>query len=306
MIKIVNLDPEFDPYSVSNSKTELTFDFFVFKGGEPSIKFNCSWASLYPNVGDSIYITHRIHSFESVGKLMVAVDALNRLGYYTIHLVLPYFPGARQDRLMVPGEAMTSAVYVKILENLKFKSILSFDLHSDVVPGMFSVLTTRFVNNTASKFFLEAAVKVSNGKNVMLVSPDRGYEKKMKEFVSNNSTAYGYFDFIEGDKTRDVTNGNITGFKVYTDDLSGRDCLIMDDICDGGGTFIGLAKALKDKGAGKLYLAVTHAIFSKGTKELLEHFEEIHFTDSFNPYKYTEGVISKKLNQHNIKLYLPL
>jgi ribose-phosphate pyrophosphokinase len=73
----------------------------------------------------------------------------------------------------------------------------------------------------------------------------------------------------------------LEGFRVYEDDLQGKDCLIVDDICDGGGTFIGLAKELKKHNAGNLYLSVSHGIFSKGLKELNQYFTNIFTTDSF-------------------------
>ena len=86
---------------------------------------------------------------------------------------------------------------------------------------------------------------------------------------------------VECSKSRDVKTGKLSGFKVYTDDLQGRDCIIIDDICDGGGTFMGLATALKQKNVGKLYLAVSHGIFSKGFDDLAQYFDAIFTTDSF-------------------------
>ncbi|MAX71916.1 MAG: hypothetical protein CMC76_12600 [Flavobacteriaceae bacterium] len=85
------------------------------------------------------------------------------------------------------------------------------------------------------------------------------------------------------------------GFRVYEDDLQGKDCLIVDDICDGGGTFIGLAKELKKHNAGNLYLAVSHGIFSKGLEELNQYFTKIFTTDSFKTVN--EGVELLKLEK---------
>jgi ribose-phosphate pyrophosphokinase len=87
-------------------------------------------------------------------------------------------------------------------------------------------------------------------------------------------------EVVECSKSRDVKTGRLSGFKVYADDLQGRSCILVDDICDGGGTFIGLAKELKAKNAGALYLAVSHGVFSKGTDLLTEVFDHIFTTDS--------------------------
>ena len=85
---------------------------------------------------------------------------------------------------------------------------------------------------------------------------------------------------VECSKSRDVKTGQLSGFKVYADDLGGADCIIVDDICDAGGTFMGLAMELKKKNAGKLYLAVSHGIFSKGIDDLTKYFDKIFTTDS--------------------------
>ena len=78
-----------------------------------------------------------------------------------------------------------------------------------------------------------------------------------------------------------MQTGKLEGFQVYEEDLKGKTCLIVDDICDGGGTFLGMAKALKAKHAGTLYLAVSHGIFSKNLKALKQTFKAIYTTNSF-------------------------
>ena len=100
---------------------------------------------------------------------------------------------------------------------------------------------------------------------------------------------------IECSKSRDVKTGKLKGFKVYADDLQGKDCLIVDDICDGGGTFMGLAEELKNKNAGNLYLAVSHGIFSKGFDHLAEHFTKIFTTDSF------QNINNENVTQINLR-----
>ena len=80
---------------------------------------------------------------------------------------------------------------------------------------------------------------------------------------------------IRADKIRDTMTGALSGFEVYADDLTGKDVVILDDLCDGGGTFIGLAKKLREKGAAKITLYVTHGMFTKGVKDLLIYIEEV-------------------------------
>ena len=86
-------------------------------------------------------------------------------------------------------------------------------------------------------------------------------------------------------KERDLKTGALTNFKTTTENLEGLTCFIIDDICDGGGTFAGTAKMLKQRGAVKVVLVVSHGIFSKGTS--IEFVDDIYTTDSF---KQVDGV----------------
>ena len=83
-------------------------------------------------------------------------------------------------------------------------------------------------------------------------------------------------------KERDLKTGQLTNFKVFNEDLQNKTCFIIDDICDGGGTFVGTAEALKKIGAQKIILVVSHGIFSKGFD--LENIDEIYTTDSYKEF----------------------
>ncbi len=112
----------------------------------------------------------------------------------------------------------------------------------------------------------------------MIICPDAGVSKKIDNF---NHPALRANPKVFCSKHRDTVTGALSGFEAHCGDLEKRPCVIVDDICDGGGTFLGLAEELKHKNAGPLYLAVTHGIFSKGLDELLKVFSVIYTTDSF-------------------------
>jgi ribose-phosphate pyrophosphokinase len=257
---ILNLDKTFTPIAGE----EIQYESFTFSGGEPHIKINPSIDITKP-----VTITHRLNSFNDVGLLCLAVDALQRMDAIVDTLIIPYFPAARQDRVMVKGEPLSVKVYANIINGLQFKKVIVFDAHSEVTPALLNNCTI-VTNNTLVEKVLQQI-----GKDILLISPDGGALKKIYKV----SEYLGGRQVVECSKTRDVKTGKLTGFKVYADDLAGKDCLVVDDICDGGGTFIGLAKELKNKNAGKLYLVVSHGIFSKGFEEL-NCFERIFTTDS--------------------------
>lgn len=263
---ILNLDPKFAPFQ---NQEDIKFQSFTFSGGEPHIKIAPDF-----DTNKKVTITHRLNSFNDLGLLCVTVDALRRMDVKIIDLFIPYFPAARQDRVMIPGEPLSVKVYADIINGLQLNKVFVFDAHSEVTPALLNNSTV-IPNYT---FIREVLNRI--GENVKLISPDGGALKKIYKV----SEFLGGVEVVECSKSRDVKTGKLSGFKVYNDDLQGIDCLIVDDICDGGGTFVGLAEELKKKNAGKLYLAVSHGIFNKGF-EVLNCFDGIFTTNSFKDFE---------------------
>lgn len=258
-MRFLNLDPGFAPYGDS-----IRFKAFTFSGGEPHIKM------LEDVKEETVMVTARVKSFNDMGMILVSVDALRRLGAGSIQLTLPYFPGARQDRFMVKGEPLTVKVYADLINSLKLDKVIVYDPHSDVAPALLDSVQV-MSNHT----FVAEVLKDFD--DVCLVAPDAGAVKKIYE----TSRFLGGLEVVECRKSRDVRTGELSGFQVYSDDLEGKTCIVVDDICDGGGTFIGLAKELRRKNAGKLVLVVSHGIFSHGFEELLNWYASIYSTDSY-------------------------
>lgn len=266
---ILNLDPNFSPFDKGNI---IDFESFTFSGGEPHIKI------LTPiDVNQSVTVTHRIQSFNDFGLLLLAIDALQRMGIKTINVFIPYFPAARQDRVMVKGESLSVKVYTDILNAMNLNKVTVYDPHSEITPALLN--NCKVISNHS---FIEEVMKDIN-EDIILISPDGGALKKIYKLTH----ALGGIEVVECSKSRDVKTGNISDFRVYAEDLKGKSCLIIDDICDGGGTFIGLAKELKNKNAGKLYLAVSHGIFSKGLTSLSAYFDKIYSTNAFKSVEST-------------------
>lgn len=259
----LNLDAQFQPFKSENN---IQFEIFTFSGGEPHIKILTDVSNQ-----TEVTITTRIQSFNDFGLLLLAVDALRRYGVEIINVFIPYFPAARQDRVMVIGEPLSVKVYADLLNQLNLNKVTIYDPHSEVTPAVLNNCEV-ITNHLFIQKVVSALVK-----DILLISPDGGALKKIYKV----SEFLGGIPVVECSKKRNVKNGQLEGFRVYEDNLQGKDCLIVDDICDGGGTFIGLAKELKKHNAGNLYLAVSHGIFSKGLEELNQYFSRIFTTDSF-------------------------
>ena len=113
---------------------------------------------------------------------------------------------------------------------------------------------------------------------VTLICPDAGALKKTYAI----SKAFGGLEVVECSKIRDVSDGSIKGVTVHDNDLSGRNCVIFDDICDGGRTFIEIAKELRLLACHEITLYVSHGIFSKGFIELKKFINHVYTTIPFN------------------------
>lgn len=284
-MKYLNLTKGFDPFGVNDTEKvkydkTVSFESFFFNGGEPHIKLKGSKTQGTWGVGEELTITTRLNSMNDVGLLMVAVDAVkNTLYKGQLHLFTPYLPGARQDRLMVGGEPLTVKVYANIINSMNFDSVTIFDPHSDVAPAL--IENSSVVDN--HKFVNHCIVDIHSeiGEHPLrIISPDAGSNKKIDKLMISLSKSWR-LPLTKCDKHRQQSTGKLFGFEVYAEDLNGVDCVIVDDICDAGGTFMGLAEELKNKNAGDIYLIISHGIFSAGLKNLSRYFKKIYTTDSW-------------------------
>lgn len=193
-------------------------------------------------------------------------------------LTVPYFPYARADRSFDGNNMVAVGVEFSKFARQFFTEIHCEDLHSDLIPNAISIPQSRC---------LEHAISWSSDKSLedfTLCFPDAGAVKKSTQF--NN-----HLDFITCSKVRNKVNGYLSSFKIESGDPSGKDILIVDDICDGGMTFTLCAKSLLDKGAKSVSLYVTHGIFSKGLKPFDGLFKEIFVNNIIGNYVDSNDLI---------------
>ncbi|MEH4622442.1 ribose-phosphate diphosphokinase [Phytobacter diazotrophicus] len=205
------------------------------------------------------------------------VDAVRHVTDIAVsHLELAWLPWARQDRHMVNGDSFALKVFANQLNTLNFSKVFLLDPHSDAAAAAInnSVVIAQETCLMKSENLRQA---ISTGK-LMLVAPDAGALKK----IHNVAKASGARDYAILTKERDVATGNLTGFSLVSGNVAGKDVLIVDDLCDAGGTFIGSAQVLRDAGARSVSLYVTHGVFSKGVENLLNNgIDAIYTTTSF-------------------------
>ncbi len=273
---VVNLDPAFSPYGESDFKVKV----FPFPSKvEMGVKIDI------PEI-TPVTITTRLKSSDDIMTLLNATDALRQAGIKEISLFMPFVPYARQDRVMVPGEALSIKVFAKLINTQGYDRVTIFDPHSDVTPAL---IDNAYVINNHE--FVKLALK--DMENYIIISPDSGAFKKVFKVCQ----AIGYNERVAlCNKVRTLANGNIEHLSFDVQSFEGKDAVIIDDICDGGATFIALATELKKRDAGKVHLIVSHGIFSRGVNNLLNSgVDTITTTDSFKDIGAFENVRQIKL-----------
>ena len=191
-----------------------------------------------------------------IGCLLIK-DALDRISNSPVKLKLHYMPYSRQDRVCNSGEAFGLKVVANLINSAGFHSVETLDNHSDVATSLLDNVVNLDYNDilTGTELLSDIGLGV-----LTVVAPDAGSTKKIEKFGT---------EFIQCLKTRNLETGSLSGFRVLNDVVD-ADLVIVDDICDGGGTFIGLTKELYNAGAHTVQLYVTHGIFSKGLAPLYE------------------------------------
>jgi ribose-phosphate pyrophosphokinase len=261
----------------------IQYQVLTFPDGQPHIKVDT--ATIDAN-SETCRVYARISNPTDLLLVLLAKDLLYTLGLRRFSLHISYLMAARMDRSMTNGEAFSLRVVAQLLNTAGFESIHVFDAHSDVAPALLQHGLA--ISNTA---FAQAAIQHYRQQNpglpdaqLCLVSPDAGALKKVLKL----SAALGGMDVVECLKERDVKTGQLLGFKVFEENLSSKTCFIVDDICDGGGTFTGTAALLKQKGAAAVVLIVSHGIFSKGLP--LAGVDAVYCTDSYKALANGEGL----------------
>lgn len=241
-----------------------------------------------------ILLKSRLNSFKDLELIITANQCLREFGIEDVNLYVPYFLGGRSDRKF--GEGQTNYlknVICPIINSQKFNKVVVMDPHSDVLEACLDNFV-KIGNFELVQFALDSI----NDKNLTLISPDAGALKK----IFDVAVKFQIENVVTASKVRDMKTGDIIRTELPTMNLDGiNHIVIIDDICDGGRTFVELARAIREITNLPIYLVVTHGVFSAGFNELQKHFTNIFTTNSIVDRYDTDGFV-KQLNVFNNNL----
>ncbi|QPI18337.1 ribose-phosphate pyrophosphokinase [Pectobacterium phage POP15] len=275
----------------------LDLEFTGFAGGERNVRikgfqyspaYGVDLKEKMPEGKDLVVYAH-IDSSDAIMDLLLFTDAFNRMGRGTGYGVkkvcyVPYIPYARQDRVMVPGEPLSAAVFGTLVNLCGFDRIIVDDPHSDVAPS--------HIKNVAIFEQYEMALEILGPgffDDAVIVAPDAGAIKKVTKLAQKvNHSQIGV-----GTKHRNLLTNEITATSYSGPDVSGKRVIMVDDICDGGRTFIELGKVLRAEGATEVVLYTTHGIYSYGADVFKGVVDEV-----YSAYPWTKNIEGR--NENNI------
>jgi len=300
---------------VDIDKSDIKYQIQKFPDGQQNIVIGTGGKVTYTSK-EPVQIKSRLNNWLDLELITCAAASLHELGVDEIHLYTPYIVGARSDRDFTEGNGGNNYlkdVICPVINSLNFKTVTCIDPHSDVleacIKGFRKISNKDLVywalrNGICTYKNVKEGIRPLDMDNIVLVSPDAGASKKIYKLAEQ----IGYKgDIITCSKDRDK-DGKLTKCVVPLNDRESHNFIIIDDICDGGATFINIAKEIKKQYEGletispiKIYLIVTHGIFSKGFNELTQYFDGIYCTNSyrdteFGPPLEKNGFCVKELN----------
>ncbi len=213
---------------------------------------------------------------DNLMELIVMIDAMRRASAGRITAVIPYFGYARQDRRPRSARVpITAKVVADMLSTVGVDRVLTVDLHAEQIQGFFDVPVD---NAFSSQVFVQDILK-RNLESPCLVSPDIGGVVRTRAIAKLVNNA----DIAIIDKRR--PRPNVSEVMNLIGDVDGRDCIIVDDIIDTGGTLCKCAAALKERGAKSVYAYGTHAVLSGNAYENISAsvFDELVVSDTIPP-----------------------
>lgn len=262
-------------------------EYSTFSGGEIHLDMEKYIRHDMPSI-----VRARLQSSNDVMALCSLMDIYKRHGHTPKILEIPYFPYARQDRATTPYTSFCLKWFADLINTFNVPHVAVYDPHSVVTPTLVNNFYSPDITGSMAIGISSGCRYIFNSKQYTIISPDAGGYKRASQFAEKIK-----MPFATGMKVRNPSTGKIEKVEVFGD--VGEDAVIIDDICDGGRTFIELAKILKEqKGCKNVALYVTHGIFSRGLEVFDGLIDKIittssfvtPFTDSKNPLLHVESI----------------
>ena len=204
--------------------------------------------------GNSVFVIQSTSTpaNDNLMELLLCIDALRRSSAKNITAVIPYFGYARQDRKVAPRTSISAKVVSNLITNAGANRIVTVDLHAGQIQGFFDIPVDNLFTTPLFARYIKRKFKT---KNLVCVSPDVGGVQRTRGLATKIKADLAIIDKRRPEPGKSEVM-NIIG------DVKGKNCIIVDDIIDSGGTIINAVEALKKEGAIDVFVFITHAVLS--------------------------------------------
>lgn len=241
--------------------SDIKYTIFSFPDGEKQISIDSEI-----DRKKEIKVICRITNAEELFVLMQVNDILSRHGVKW-YLHITYLMSMRMDRVMDFNRPFSLSIVGNILKNFSAYNIEILEPHSERVIDLANSFGRIFINEIDSEYFKDATI----------VYPDRGSAERYQ----------GYFckGIIVFEKKRNIKTGKIESFEIDYANLTSKNFVFVDDLCDGGGTFLGELEVLKEKYPDGIFtLIVCHAVNEQGLRKVLDKFDKVVISNSYKDW----------------------
>jgi len=232
--------------------------------------------------GADVYVVQSISNpvNDNLMELLVITDALKRGSAKRVTAVLPYLGYARQDRKTTSRSPITAKLVANLLTAAGVDRVLTMDLHAGQIQGFFDIP----VDTLMARPVMISDIRVkSNTENIMFISPDAGGVARTRDYAKRLES-----DLAIIDKRR--PEAGTSEVMSVVGDVTGKDCIVVDDIIDGGGTLCNATEALLQEGAKSVRAYIAHGVLSGEAIDRINasNLEEVVITDSIKLIKPVE------------------
>jgi ribose-phosphate pyrophosphokinase len=221
---------------------------------------------------DVFIIQSTIPPFDNLFELLLMIDAAKRASAHNVIAVIPYFGLARQDRKDQPRVPIGSKMVANILKASGADRVMTMDLHAPQIQGFFDIPVDHL---DSTVIFIPYIRSLNLGDNIVLAAPDIGASKRVREFAKILRC-----EMVICDKARKRAN-EIASMTIIGD-VTGKDVLLIDDICDTANTLARASQLIMDSGAKSVRAVCTHPVLSGKAYETIDNsvMEELVVTDT--------------------------
>ncbi|MBJ7578879.1 ribose-phosphate pyrophosphokinase [Devosia sp. MC532] len=250
------------------------------------------YVEVHENVrGEDVFILQSTSypTNDNLMELLIVIDALRRSSARRITAVIPYYGYARQDRKSAPRTPISAKLVANLITEAGANRVLTLDLHASQIQGFFDIPTD---NLTAAPVMVRDIKDHYDVSNVMIVSPDVGGVVRARNVASRIGVNLAIVD-----KRR--PRAGVSEVMNIIGDVSGKTCILIDDIVDSGGTLVNAAEALLNAGAKEVSAYITHGVLSGEADKRIaaSKLKELVITDSiFDPHNSKAAANIRRMN----------